>query len=70
MNIFWAEWFGKIKIQNNWWRPMDTYDNGDDRPAVLSEFMSLCCVLHMYMLAFRLGELCQCFPIPSLNIFA
>ena len=46
---------------------MDTYDNGDDRPAVLSEFMSLCCVL---VLAFRLGELCQCFPIPSLNIFA
>ena len=47
---------------------MDTYDNGDDRPAVLSEFM-----LHIFvfcMLAFQLGELCQCFPIPSLNIFA
>ena len=46
---------------------MDTYDNGDDRPAVLSKFMSF---VVFCMLAFRLGELCHCFPIPSLNIFA
>ena len=33
---------------------MDTYDNGDDRPAVLSEFMSLCCVLHVSISAWRI----------------
>ena len=41
INIFWAEPFGKIKNRNNWWRPMGIYDNGDDRPAILSELINI-----------------------------
>ena len=33
---------------------MGTYGDGEDRPAVLSEFMSLCCVLHASILAWRI----------------
>ena len=34
---------------------MGIYDNGDDRPSVLSEFIDILRVL----LVFRLGKLCQ-----------
>ena len=42
---------------------MGIYDNDDDRPSILSEFINIFYVL----LVFRLGELCQCFPTNMLH---